>query len=459
MIEITQIVFFVILFPLIFFSPISYTFYKKVYGSYNYNIFDIASINIILFFLVLTLFSFTNIATNFIFYFIVLVALFSYILNYKKFALMLGKKLILKLFIFFIFFNFAIYINISNNLTLGWDTFIHWMPKAVFFYNDGIYENLDEYHSLVYPHLGAYIWAFFWKNSILHLEYTGRLFYVFVYSVSIFSISTLILNFSNFSKKNIFKSVIFFILFLYFFSSSDYLMNSSNDHLFGGYQEVLIFSFLVLASKLFYLIKVKNNINTNIVIIFFISSYLLIWIKDEGLIYCIILTFLFLIHINVNKTLKISYLLAMTFLIFSQFFIENFYSIDQNYFNMETFFHEKLIENLFSMELLTRSILILKYFIISCLKSPLWIFILFISSYLFIFNKKLNRINYCFTFLILNFLFLYAVYMQTPHDLGFMLTSSMHRLLLQTSGFYTILIIVFTNDLIKEPVFKNSINS
>ena len=67
--------------------------------------------------------------------------------------------------------------------------------------------------------------------------------------------------------------------------------------------------------------------------------------------------------------------------------------------------------------------------------------------------------NYCLTFLILNLLFLYGVYLHTPHDLSFMLTSSMHRLLLQTSGFYTIVILVFTHQLIKKPIFKDSINS
>ena len=203
MIEIYQIIFFVIFFSFIFFSPINYSLYKKIYGNYNYNIFDIASINIIIFLSIITILSFTNIKTNFIYYFIILASLLSHILNNNKYFIMLKKKIILKLFIFFIFFNFAIYINLANNLALGWDSFIHWMPKAVFFYNEGTYQDLDDYHSLVYPHLGAYIWAFFWKNSFLHLEYTGRLFYVFIYSVSIFSISTLVLNFNNFNKKTI----------------------------------------------------------------------------------------------------------------------------------------------------------------------------------------------------------------------------------------------------------------
>ncbi len=459
MIEIYQIIFFVIFFSFIFFSPINYSLYKKIYGNYNYNIFDIASINIIIFLSIITILSFTNIKTNFIYYFIILASLLSHILNHKKYFIMLKKKIILKLFIFFIFFNFAIYINLANNLALGWDSFIHWMPKAVFFYNEGTYQDLDDYHSLVYPHLGAYIWAFFWKNSFLHLEYTGRLFYVFIYSVSIFSISTLVLNFNNFNKKTILRSIIFFILFFHFFSSSDHLINSSNDHFFGGYQEVLIFSLLVFASKLFYLIKIKNNINLNITIIFFTVSYLLIWIKDEGLIYCMILTFLFLFHINTTKSLKISYLISMLLLVYAQIFIENVYSSNLSYFNINTFFHEKLIQNLISFDFLSRSLLILKYFVISCLKSPLWIFILFIFSFIYILNERINKMNYCLTFLILNLLFLYGVYLHTPHDLSFMLTSSMHRLLLQTSGFYTIVILVFTHQLIKKPIFKDSINS
>ena len=57
----------------------------------------------------------------------------------------------------------------------------------------------------------------------------------------------------------------------------------------------------------------------------------------------------------------------------------------------------------------------------------------------------------------LNIIFLFGIYIQTPHDLNFMLTSSMHRLLMQTSGFYILMVILCFNDLIKESIFKNSI--
>ena len=332
------------------------------------------------------------------------------------------------------------------------------MPKAYNFYSGAEYGNLAYFHSLTYPHLGSYLWAFFWKNSLLEFEYNGRLFFVFFYLVSIFSISSIILNLKNFSKKNQLTMIILFIFFIFFFSSSDNIIESVNDHLFGGYQEVLIFSILVIISKIFYIIK-NNQSNYLLIFFLFIFSSLLTWIKDEGLIYSIFILLVFIFHTDIKIKLKLLYFFLTLALIFTQILIENYHSSSHNYLNMNSFFHNSLLVQIFSFQIIERFILIIKFFVISCLKTPLWIFILFFIPIFFLYKKLYSNFKYIITFLLLNIFFLFGVYIQTPHDLNFMLTSSMHRLLMQTSGFYIIMIILCFNCLIKESVFKNSINS
>jgi hypothetical protein len=458
MVEVFNIVILLVIFSLLFFSPLSKRFYDNIYKNYQYNIFDLATLNLVLFLSILLILSFSNIQTQKIFYFVLLISITSYIYNFKFFLKLINNKNIKKLLFFFIVFNFVIYINLVNNLSLGWDTFVHWLPKAYNFYSGASYGNLVNFHSLTYPHLGSYIWAFFWKNSLLDFEYNGRLFFVFIYLVSIFSISCTILNLKNFNQKNKFILIILFVLLIFFFSSSDNIIGSVNDHLFGGYQEVLIFSLLVMISKIFYIIK-SNQSNNLLIFFLFICSSLLIWIKDEGLIYLMFILLIFILHIDVKKKLKFFYFFFTLIAIFIQIFIENYYSSTHDYFHMSSFFHASLLEQIFSFEIIDRSILIIKFFLISCLKTPLWIFIIFFVPIFLLYKKLYSNFKHMLTFLLLNIIFLFGVYIQTPHDLNFMLTSSMHRLLMQTSGFYILMIILCFNNLIKEPIFKNSINS
>ncbi len=458
MIEIFNIITLLIIFLLLFLSPLSKRFYDNLYRNYQYNIFDLASTNLAIFLSILLILSFLSIKTQYIFYFALFISIVSYIYNFNFFLKLINKKIIIKLLFFFIVFNFTIYINLVNNLSLGWDSFIHWMPKAYNFYSGADYANLVNSHSLTYPHLGSYLWAFFWKNSLLEFEYNGRLFFVFIYLVSIFTISSTILNLKNFRKKNQLIIIILFIFFIFFFSSSDNIVGSVNDHLFGGYQEVLIFSILVMISKIFYIIK--NTQPNNLLIFFlFICSSLLIWIKDEGLIYLLIILLVFILHTSIKNKIKLLYFFLTLVSIFAQIFIENYYSNTHTYFNMGGFFHESLLKQIFSFQIIDRSILIIKFFLISCLKTPLWIFILFFIPIFFLYKKLYTNYKYILTFLFLNIICLFGVYIQTPHDLNFMLTSSMHRLLMQTSGFYLLMIILCFNNLIKESIFKNSINS
>ena len=65
-------------------------------------------------------------------------------------------------------------------------SFFYYINALFFVENQNLYD-LDKFaYGTWQPHLGTYIWAFFWNLMPIKLEYFGRLFYVFILCFSIF---------------------------------------------------------------------------------------------------------------------------------------------------------------------------------------------------------------------------------------------------------------------------------
>ena len=142
-------------------------------------------INIIIHVNILLVLSFININTQVFFYLVVLLSLIAniiFMLDSQKFKLNFNDLLI---FVVFIIFTLGFFFKISVDLKLEWDGLNHWFPKTLNFFNDLNIKEINELGFSEYPHLGPYIWAFFWKSSYLQHEYLGRLFYVYLYLVSL----------------------------------------------------------------------------------------------------------------------------------------------------------------------------------------------------------------------------------------------------------------------------------
>ena len=117
------------------------------------------------------------------------------------------------------------FFNTAYNLEIGWDGLSIWIFKANNFYNGKNYADLffDKVPYIQYPHLGSYIWAFFWKNSFIQKEYLGRLFLDYLYLISLFVIA------NSLKKQSNFKKLIFiFCLMLFTFDYNNTL---------SGYQD------------------------------------------------------------------------------------------------------------------------------------------------------------------------------------------------------------------------------
>ena len=98
----------------------------------------------------------------------------------------------------------------ASDPKLTWDGIAHWYWKAMNYNQLGSFENLKNMPMAYYPHLGSYIWGFFWSINPINNEYYGRLFFIFVFLLPFFSASHRIKNI----KIEILVLSILFLIFL-----------------------------------------------------------------------------------------------------------------------------------------------------------------------------------------------------------------------------------------------------
>ena len=102
----------------------------------------------------------------------------NYVYNYKT-LFFFDKKNLFYLILLFITSS-TIFLEVANNLVIGWDAQKFWIYKMLNFYSGNSITNLANLPNAWYPYLGSLSWSFFWKVSFLQHEYSGRLFYVFI---------------------------------------------------------------------------------------------------------------------------------------------------------------------------------------------------------------------------------------------------------------------------------------
>jgi hypothetical protein len=186
MIEILYISLSVILFPLLFSYPLNLFNYKILFASIKFKFFDLILLNIIIHLIVLLTLSFFF--KDFFIVFVIDISLSLIFVSYyfKNYFLFLKKNLYL--FLFYSILSFSFFVSIAYYPLLSWDGAVHWVYKALNYYQGETYENLKNVPMEYYPHLGGFMWFYFWKNSILQLEYFGRFFFSFLFLITIFSL-------------------------------------------------------------------------------------------------------------------------------------------------------------------------------------------------------------------------------------------------------------------------------
>jgi hypothetical protein len=316
-----------------------------------------------------------------------------------------------------------------------WDGLEHWIYKASAFFQGLGFVNAG---MPSYPHLGGFVWGYFWKNSIVQKEYVGRLTFIFFYISSLFYL----INLFKKSTLDIYKLIFVIVI----------LALTYDKKLFGGYQDYLIFCLLIIISKLLYLIVNNNEKKIFLETIFFLSAYIISWIKQEGFVYFIIVVFL-LILFEKEKRKKIIFFFICLTLICIYFFLKKF-------FNSELSFDQKLNINFLLNSNFSLLMQILKTItlnlIVAIFKYPIWIIIL-ISIILSLTDKKNHYQFRCFyIFLIINIFFVYSLMIYTclnPEASCELVSKvSLDRIMFQMSGFYLVFIIIFLGN---KKIIKN----
>jgi hypothetical protein len=392
----------------------------------NLNFYDLICINILTqFTLYLFLsFFFSNISHLLvgIFFLSFILLFFSGVKNFFKI-----RNNIFFLVSIFLFFIIVIcnFVTIAYNVRLEWDAIAHWFWKVQNFYQGGKLENFKNLPYSFYPHLGTYLWSNFLRISYLDYEYFGRLYYAFLYIVSIFSITYSI-------NKNYFILVTCVVSFLIF-----------DLFVLGGYQEFLVFFFITFISKLFFLLTEKKISNNFFIIFFLLILNLLIWTKQEGVIYALIFYFIFITLLKFKFKKILFFSLSLFTLIFIYFYLNNL-------LKASGFFHEPIVNDFKKLKdfyLFFESFFYISFnLIISLIQRPvilLSILLYFILKY----KQKENffELNFINLFFISNILMVYGIFFHTGYPLEGVVPHVLDRLLLQTSGFYLIVLVYYFN--------------
>ena len=443
MTEILAIIIQLFLFIFLNYFPVNKFTTPKIYRSLDNSNFNCFAINIIFLFFIFLIASFSAVKLSSILNVLLVLYIFLFFLKYKNIYYEVISKDNFSLKLFFLIINLFFFFNTSYNLKLGWDALSIWIFKVNNFYNGNNYFNLfsEDFTHKNYPHLGSYVWAFFWKNSLIQKEYFGRLFYDYIYLLSIFILIDSFKKISNFYKL----TIVFIIV-----TSAIYYHNE-----FNGYQEYLLFSLLVFWGKLFLIINSEKKL-AHINFLFFVLILLTIiipWIKNEGIFYSLFIGLIFLLT---NKSIykKIILIIAIAINTIIQILIIKYLFSLNNIFQFSLDINS-LLKNLDYKELFLRLSSTTLYLLYASTKFLLVLFNLLIIIY--ILKKKIFLINfkYFFMFFLLNLLFIYSIYVFTPFDPIWHLQTSVRRLVFQTSGFYFLLFVeLFNEKLIKLNTIK-----
>ena len=427
MIEIINIILFPVALIIFFQNHFFAKLLKKRFGKENSH-FDYYILNLFIILNLILLVSLFNFDIQFT---IIIVSIYFILVNIFNFSFKIISKSIYSLLILIIIF-YVLSTYIVANPDLGWDGKFHWYKKALNFYQNMGFENLSNLPKYEYPHFGVYLWALFWSINPINFEYFGRLFYLFLYLLSIFSIVDLLNN------KNL-KLILFIALSLIIF----------NFNHFTGNQDILVFSLVIFLSRYLYLIHEKKEQTLFNFILFILINNIILWIKYECIVYVILSYSILLIYKLLKKDYKYFLLISLSFLftIIFKLSISQFYQINLN--ASFQFSGEYDLFKLFDINLFFyKFYIILKYYFFSLFKNPV-ILIGYISLALIFLQKIKISLTNVFLFILFNlssFLIFYIIQI----DFEWHVAYGIDRHILQYSGFSILFLVVFFNK-----VFKN----
>ena len=387
---------------------------------------DKLSINLIFLINILFFASILNINSKYVLYLYVVSIIFLYFFNFRKFNF---KNIKLDYyFLVLLSFIILISIDIAHELYFAWDVQSHWFLKALSFFQDQKLDNLKNFTFADYPHLGTYIWSFFWKFPLNDFEYLGRITYAFIYVLSIFSIMECL-------KAHVYEKIIFAILLISLTYSYE---------IFSGSQDVLLFSLILITAKFAYYFFEKKLVPNRLQLILILlgAANIICWIKNEGIFYALFLLFCIFITNNLILKNKIALITGSLIIVSLRIFIYNFYNIE---LDPDVFEFEKSLNFEFLL-ILEKIKIVTFYLIIYFSQNPIYLLTIPVLIYMAFKYPLKNITKFVIYFLILNFSFIYLTYLFMHSETELLARFSMKRVIFQTSGFYFLAIIILINN-------------
>tara|TARA_B100000029_G_scaffold515928_1_gene625605 strand:+ start:1954 stop:3258 length:1305 start_codon:yes stop_codon:yes gene_type:complete len=424
MIEILNIFYLIIVTFIIFSFPLSNVLLKKKIYKYNYNIFELYTFNLVLILNFLLVLSFLKLDTINIYFFLLSAA----ILNLFFFDWSQFKKLT-SIIILFTIFLIAYSLNIASYPNLEWDASVNWIFKVLNFKNNYNFENLINIPGVKeYPHIGTYTWALFWRASFFDYEYTGRIFYLFVYLVGFFTLT------SNLKIKNLNKIILLIIIITLAFDKI----------LFSGYQEPLMFFLCIVFTLFAQKITPDKKYNLNYFFLILCAN-LILWTKNEGMFILLFLSFFILLRRKISNSFKFFLILTFITLIILKHNIFIYY-FDSSFIGWSGYKFLKINE-LFTLEILQRLPYLLYQVLISFFKYPIYLIFIILLLTRLIKDKNFKKYLNYITFFIINIAMAVSIfYFVKDPNWKFHAQVGLDRMLYQTSGVYLIFIINFLNN-------------
>jgi hypothetical protein len=418
----------VIFFLLFFLFPLNKNIIEKYFNFKKTTIYDVYVLNALLYCLVFLILSFFKIKIDLIIYSLIFIKIILIAFNFKiysRYFIDFNNKFF---FLFFFICFLCLSIQISSNPKLGWDGIGHWYYKALNYNQGGAYENLKNSPVSYYPHLGPYIWSVFWSINKLNLEYFGRIFYLFIYIVTIFSAT------ERFSNKINFNIKLFVTLIL--------LSLTFDNFLVSGYQEYFLF-YLFYSFSLIFNFKDETKSKSLLIVFFlFLSSYLMFWVKQEGLFYIVLLTTIFSFFYHKGNILKLSYIALMVVIVFASIKLKSYYH--GNYSFNEAILNSELLKYLDYKIFFNTFYLISLEIFKAIIKYPMWIIIILFLILRLIEKKKLICGENIFFIIYMGLI--YCIYFQTTMDIKELMPLTLDRVIFHGSGFFLIFIVKYLND-------------
>ena len=430
MTELINILSYIILLTFLLFMPffnLRFLVTKKI----SLEEYDLPVLNILFLtnlFLIFSIFNFTITQIISVFFSIIFIFLIYFFSNFKK---LLFPKNIIYYFIFYSIILFIFSIDLSKNLFLYWDAQKLWLPKAIIFYNDGLIADLKNTAYSHYSFLGSLLWAFFWKISGSEYEYFGRIFFLAIYLFAILNLLSLI------SVNRNIKIISFLILTLITY---DYW-------LFRGTQEILVFSFLLILSKyLFNLFMEDKNVRINLLNVFLCLN-LIIWTKNEGIILSLIILFILIIFFKETIKFKLILITILFSMILLRFLTFKFNGLNLDL--SQDFEFSNIVSIFASNFTIINLTLISKYIIFSLFKFPHIILSILFALAIAFDQRLFKKFIFLYVYLFLSIFLIFFIYLSTPHDLDFMVSTGSMRLMLEFSAPNLLFIFIFFKEKFK----------